>query len=161
MTTEPAALIVGAGPSGLILALLLLRNDISVRVIDKRSDFNVGRRGAGFQPRSLELYKLLGILPEFEKCGLPTPMIKIYDIGQDKPLKESPFMEILPLESQYYRVNAMVVEQEQHQKILREILEKEYGCVVGREVELEGFVQDEDKVVVNGKKQGKQETWER
>ncbi|ESK91097.1 putative monooxygenase [Moniliophthora roreri MCA 2997] len=158
MTIEPAALIVGAGPSGLVLALLLLRNNISVRIIDKRSDFNVGRRGAGFQPRTLELYKLLGILPEFEKCGRPTPMMKIYDIGQDTPLKEAPFMENLTLQSQHYRVNAMVVEQEQHQTILRQILEKEYGCVVEREVELDSFVQDEDKVVVNLVKHGKQET---
>ncbi|EEB99794.1 hypothetical protein MPER_00434, partial [Moniliophthora perniciosa FA553] len=67
MSIEPAVLIVGAGPSGLALALLLLRNNIPVRIIDKRSNFNVGQRGAGFQPRTLELYKLLGILPEVEK----------------------------------------------------------------------------------------------
>ncbi|KAI3616972.1 putative monooxygenase [Moniliophthora roreri] len=158
MTTEPAVLIVGAGPSGLALALLLLRNNISVRIIDKRSDFNVGRRGAGFQPRTLELYKLLGILPELEKRGQPPPIMRIYDIGQDKPLKEAPLVEKMKLESQYYRVNGMILEQEQQQNIMRQILEKEYGCVVERETELDSFTQDKDKVVVNLAKKGKEET---
>ncbi|EEB96085.1 hypothetical protein MPER_04840, partial [Moniliophthora perniciosa FA553] len=103
MTIESTVLIVGAGPSGLALALLLLRNNISVRIIDKRSDFNVGRRGAGFQARTLELYKLLGVLPEIEKLGQPAPMMKIYGIGQDKPLKEAPLMEKMELQPQYYR----------------------------------------------------------
>ncbi|KAI3616915.1 putative monooxygenase [Moniliophthora roreri] len=149
MTTEPAVLIVGAGPSGLALALLLLRNNVSVRIIDKRSNFN---------PRTLELYKLLGILPEIEKRGQQIPMLRIYDLGQDKPLKESPFAEELTLEPQYYRVNALVFGQEPHQELLRQILEKEYGCSVERETELDSFVQDGDMVAVNLMKHGKQET---
>ncbi|KAI3601150.1 putative monooxygenase [Moniliophthora roreri] len=134
MTTKPAVLIVGAGPSGLALALLLFRNDITVRIIDKRSNFNVGQRGAGFQPRTLELYKLLGILPEIEKRARSIPKMRIYDI------------------------NGKVFGQEQHQEFLRQLLEKEYGCLVECETELESFAQDEEKVVVNLVKKGKQET---
>ncbi|KAI3616818.1 putative monooxygenase [Moniliophthora roreri] len=158
MGIEPAVLIVGAGPSGLALALLLLRNNVPVRIIDKRSVFNVGRRGAGFQPRTLELYKLLGILPDIEKYGQPAPMMKIYDIGQDKPLKVAPSMEEMSLESQYYRVNSMMFGQEQHQETLRQILESEYGCFVESETEVDSFSQDKGKVVVNLVKKGKQET---
>uniref|UniRef100_A0A0W0F4M6 Uncharacterized protein n=1 Tax=Moniliophthora roreri TaxID=221103 RepID=A0A0W0F4M6_MONRR len=109
-------------------------------------------------PRTLELYKLLGILPEIEKRGQQIPMLRIYDLGQDKPLKESPFAEELTLEPQYYRVNALVFGQEPHQELLRQILEKEYGCSVERETELDSFVQDGDMVAVNLMKHGKQET---
>lgn len=38
---------VGSGPSGLILALSLLKNDIHVRIIEKRADSKVGDRGTG------------------------------------------------------------------------------------------------------------------
>ncbi|KAI3601152.1 putative monooxygenase, partial [Moniliophthora roreri] len=137
--------------------MLLLRNNVSVRIIDKRSNFNVGQRGAGFQPRTLELYKLLGIGAEIEKHGRPLPMTRIHAIGQDKPLKLVEFMEEMKLESQYYRINGMVFGQEQHQEFLRQIIEKEYDCVVECETELDSFSQDKDKVVVNLVKEGKQE----
>ncbi len=38
---------VGGGPSGLVLALSLLKNGISVRVIDKNPELRIGQRGAG------------------------------------------------------------------------------------------------------------------
>ncbi|ESK91108.1 putative monooxygenase [Moniliophthora roreri MCA 2997] len=159
MTIESTVLIVGAGPSGLALALLLLRNNVPVRIIDKRSDFNVGMRGAGFQPRTLELYKLLGIGAEIERDALPLSMMtRVHAIGQDKPLKTVAFIEDLKSEPQYYRINGMALRQEQHQEFLRQILEKEYGCFVERETELESFSQDKDKVMVNLVKEGKQET---
>ncbi|KAI3601166.1 putative monooxygenase [Moniliophthora roreri] len=184
MTTEPAVLIVSieslhlrmhvygftlnrlaldhlvhhSSAQRLVLALLLLGNNVSVRIIDKRSNFNVGQRGAGFHARTLELYKLLGILPEIEKRARSVPTLRIYDIGQDKPLKEVPFLEKSTIESQYYRINGKVFGQEQHQELLRQILEEEYGCRVECETELESFAQDEEKVVVNLVKKGKQET---
>ncbi|EEB99932.1 hypothetical protein MPER_00256, partial [Moniliophthora perniciosa FA553] len=87
----------------LALALLLLRNGVPVRVIDVRSDFNVGFRGAGIQPRTLELYKLLGILSDIEERTMTIPRVKFYAAGQDEPLGEAPFVEDMPLEPQYYR----------------------------------------------------------
>lgn len=38
---------VGAGPSGLVLALTLLKHDINVRVIDKSPSPQKGSRGSG------------------------------------------------------------------------------------------------------------------
>ena len=40
---------VGSGPSGLAMALALLRNGIPVRIIEKESTYHVGSRGAGTQ----------------------------------------------------------------------------------------------------------------
>ena len=42
---------VGAGPSGLLLALSLLKNGVPVRIIEKEEDNNVGDRGAGIMVR--------------------------------------------------------------------------------------------------------------
>ncbi|KAE9395830.1 hypothetical protein BT96DRAFT_137215 [Gymnopus androsaceus JB14] len=49
MSTNVSIIIVGAGPTGLSLALSLLRNGISVRIIEKRATFHPGERGAGLQ----------------------------------------------------------------------------------------------------------------
>ncbi|EKM55697.1 uncharacterized protein PHACADRAFT_93624, partial [Phanerochaete carnosa HHB-10118-sp] len=38
---------VGAGPSGLVLALSLLKNGVSVRIIEKDAEHHRGERGPG------------------------------------------------------------------------------------------------------------------
>lgn len=40
---------VGAGPSGLVLALTLVKNGVTVRVIEKNATFHNTQRGAGIQ----------------------------------------------------------------------------------------------------------------
>ncbi|KAK7027980.1 hypothetical protein VNI00_015066 [Paramarasmius palmivorus] len=158
MSKQPDVLIAGAGPSGLALALLLCRNGLSVRVIDQRDDFNVGSRGAGMHARTLELYKLLGILPEVEKRSTKLPPRDVYIQGQDKPISQAPLVDELPSETRFYRINSRVFRQEEHQALLREVLQNEYGCIVELSTELEGFTQHDDSVLVNIAKQGRQET---
>jgi 2-polyprenyl-6-methoxyphenol hydroxylase-like FAD-dependent oxidoreductase len=46
-------LIVGAGPTGLTLACDLARRKIRFRIVDKASEFFIGSKGKGLQPRSL------------------------------------------------------------------------------------------------------------
>ncbi|KAK7038891.1 hypothetical protein VNI00_010525 [Paramarasmius palmivorus] len=158
MSTQPDVLIVGAGPSGLVLALLLCRNGLSVRIIDKSTEFKVGQRAAGIHARTLELYKLLGILSKVEKHLTKFPPMKIYIPGQDEPITRGPLVEELPMESQYLKINYKILLQEDHQDILREVLQKEYGCLI-ENAELESFTQDPEGVSVNLVKEGnKQET---
>ncbi|KAK7047492.1 hypothetical protein VNI00_006723 [Paramarasmius palmivorus] len=157
-SAQPAVLISGAGPSGLVLALLLLRNGVPVRIIDKRNEFNVGQRGAGLHARTLELYKLLGILPEVEKRSTPMPLRKIYLPGNNEPIVGQQIVEELPTESHIYRINGVIFRQEEHQKLLREVLRADYGCEVESSTELESFTQDDEGVSVNLVKEGKRET---
>ncbi|KAF9068403.1 hypothetical protein BDP27DRAFT_1327290 [Rhodocollybia butyracea] len=88
-------LIVGAGPTGLSLALLLLRNGLSVRIIEKRLQFHPGERGAGILCRTLELYKFLGILPDVLKRSTKSPGHIEYRSSpdDDKPPRLAPFFE--------------------------------------------------------------------
>ncbi|KAK7028003.1 hypothetical protein VNI00_015090 [Paramarasmius palmivorus] len=146
---DPDVLIVGAGPSGLILALLLLRNNLSVRIIDKRDDFKVGQRGAGIHARTLELYNLLGILPLIEAYTRSFPLRKIYLPDSDQEvITQGPLMEELAMDegSEYFRVNYKLLTQEHHQNILRRILKDEYDCVVETSTELVDFTQDANGV---------------
>jgi 2-polyprenyl-6-methoxyphenol hydroxylase-like FAD-dependent oxidoreductase len=54
-------LIVGAGPTGLVLALWLTRLGVRVRIIDKTSEPGTTSRALAVQARTLELYGQLGI----------------------------------------------------------------------------------------------------
>lgn len=42
---------VGAGPSGLVSALVLAHNSIQVRIVDKTDRYHVGSRGFGVQAK--------------------------------------------------------------------------------------------------------------
>jgi 2-polyprenyl-6-methoxyphenol hydroxylase-like FAD-dependent oxidoreductase len=59
---ELAALIVGAGPTGLTLACELARSGVSFRVIEAAPGPQPGSRGKGVQPRTLEVLDDLGIV---------------------------------------------------------------------------------------------------
>lgn len=57
--------IVGAGPAGLMMAVLLLRQGVGVTVVDKHADFLRDFRGDTIHPSTQELLDELGILDEF------------------------------------------------------------------------------------------------
>src|SRR6185503_13800202 len=57
--------IVGGGPAGMMLGLLLARAGISVLVLEKHADFLRDFRGDTIHPSTLELMHELGILEEF------------------------------------------------------------------------------------------------
>ena len=54
-------LIVGAGPSGLALALWLTYLGVKVRIVDKASEAGATSRAVAVQARTLELYRQLGL----------------------------------------------------------------------------------------------------
>ncbi len=65
MTTH--CCIVGGGPAGMMLGLLLARAGIEAVVIEKHADFLRDFRGDTIHPSTLELMHELGLLEEFLK----------------------------------------------------------------------------------------------
>src|SRR5579862_4810877 len=57
-------LIVGAGPTGLVLALWLTRLGVRVRIIDKTAEPGTTSRALAIQARTLEFYDQMGIAEE-------------------------------------------------------------------------------------------------
>ena len=54
-------LIVGAGPTGLVLALWLTRLGTRVRIVDKTAEAGTTSRALAVQARTLELYSQIGL----------------------------------------------------------------------------------------------------
>src|SRR5262245_29140750 len=59
--------IVGGGPAGMMLGLLLARAGVDVVVLEKHADFLRDFRGDTIHPSTLELMHELGVLDEFLK----------------------------------------------------------------------------------------------
>ncbi|KAJ7662140.1 FAD binding domain-containing protein [Mycena polygramma] len=146
--SSASVLIAGAGPSGLILAIILLKNGVSVRIIDKELKHRGGTRGSGVQPRTLELYDILGILPEILQAGGPIPTILKYEPGETKPFASFNLTQWVEPTPDSPHSNPHNISQDRHEEILREHLQK-LGCYVELGSELRSFEQFPDHVVAH------------
>ena len=80
MTDIPysTALIVGAGPTGLTLAIDLARRGISFRLIESAATPFEGSRGKGIQPRTLEVFDDLGVIDAILAAGALYPKFRTH-----------------------------------------------------------------------------------
>lgn len=69
---KPKVLVVGAGPTGLFLSLVLMRQGVQVRLIDQKSSPIKESRAMGVQARTLEFYRQLGLSEALVKLGVQT-----------------------------------------------------------------------------------------
>ncbi|KAG1872108.1 FAD binding domain-containing protein [Suillus tomentosus] len=155
---HPPVLIVGAGPVGLVAALTLLQNGISVRIIDKDPHPRIGQRGTGIWPRSRELYNFLGV-SEVISLAKPAPPIRFYKPGTLETLKDLvlvPHVEPTPaIPFNGHRS----IGQQLLDVILRRHLEK-FSCSVEMGTELRSFEQSDEGVTAVLAKNGISETFD-
>ena len=74
-------LIVGAGPTGLALAIALARRDVPRVLIDQRPKPQVWDRAAVVKARTLEILAALGLSSEFLGRGTPIRGTDFYCAG--------------------------------------------------------------------------------
>ena len=139
---ETEVLIAGAGPTGLVLALWLVRQGVKVRIVDRSEGPGTSSRAMAVQARTLELYRQLGLADEIVAGGLRNPAINLWVKGErrarlsfrdaGRELTPFPFVLIYP--------------QDRHERVLVRHLE-EAGVHVERNTELLGFEQDAGGVV--------------
>ena len=137
---EPKIVIVGAGPTGLTLALDLARRGIAFRLIDAAETPFAGSRGKGIQPRTLEILEDLGVIDAILAAGSLYPKFRIH-LGPFSLRAGSLGTGRKPKESVPYP-NIWMVPQSRTESIMRERL-----CALGAQVEfgkaLTTFRQDE------------------
>ncbi|KAJ7701909.1 hypothetical protein B0H17DRAFT_1176379 [Mycena rosella] len=120
----PSVLIAGAGPTGLILALDLLQNGVSVRIIEKELKHRIGSRGSANPVHSNSKYKP----------------------GEVEPTTISEIAERVEATPDVPHPNTLSISQERHEEILRDHLRK-LSCSVELGSELRSFEQFSDYVV--------------
>jgi 2-polyprenyl-6-methoxyphenol hydroxylase-like FAD-dependent oxidoreductase len=134
-------LIVGAGPSGLVLALWLAKMGVRARIIDKAAEPGTTSRALAVQARTLEFYRQIGLSQSVIDRGhrvaalnlwvrqARAAHVRIEDMGEG--LSPFSFPIIFP--------------QDEHERLLIERL-SEAGVQVERNVELTGFEERADGI---------------
>jgi 2-polyprenyl-6-methoxyphenol hydroxylase-like FAD-dependent oxidoreductase len=74
-------LIVGAGPTGLVLALWLTNLGVRVRIIDKTAEPGTTSRALAVQARTLELYRQVGLADAVVEAGVLVPGVNLWVRG--------------------------------------------------------------------------------
>ena len=138
MSTSPVhdtdVLIIGAGPTGLVLALWLARMGVRVRIIDKTAEPGTTSRALAVQARTLELYNQIGLADavvergrkvsaaNFWVSGKKVGRLALADFGAG--LSPFPYMLVFP--------------QDEHERLLVDRLTRS-GVEVERRTELLDF----------------------
>jgi 2-polyprenyl-6-methoxyphenol hydroxylase-like FAD-dependent oxidoreductase len=127
-------LIVGAGPTGLVLALWLTRLGVRVRIIDKLAAPETTSRAIGVQARTLEFYRQIGIAGAVIARGRKAPAMNLWVSG--KNAARFPFADMGADISPF--PYALILSQDEHEHLLIEHLAK-LGVEIERRTELLGF----------------------
>src|SRR5580658_9783503 len=144
MTTrkQTDVLVVGAGPTGLVLALWLQRLGVDVRIIDKTAQSGTTSRALAVHARTLELYRQLGLADDVVARGLKFAAINLWVRG--KQAARVAFGEIGRGLSPFPYI--LIFPQDQHEELLIEHLRRA-GVEVERRTELAGFEERGDGIV--------------
>ncbi len=127
-------LIVGAGPTGLVLALWLVRLGARVRIVDKAAEAGTTSRAVAVQARTLEFYQQMGMAEAVVAAGRKTIAANMWVTG--KRVAHVVFGELGAGLSPF--PYALVYPQDEHERFLIERL-SEAGVKVERETELVHF----------------------
>jgi 2-polyprenyl-6-methoxyphenol hydroxylase-like FAD-dependent oxidoreductase len=127
-------LIVGAGPTGLVLALALTRLGVRVRLVDKAAEAGTTSRALAVQARTLELYRPFDLTAAVIERGVRIDAVNFWMAGRrvaravfgDGGVGVSPFPY------------AVLFAQDEHERLLIDRLQQA-GVSVERRVELVGL----------------------
>ena len=149
-------LIIGAGPTGLVLALWLTKLGVNVRVLDKTAEPGTTSRALAVQARTLELYRQLNLTDAVVERGHKVPAVNLWVKGE--PTARLPFERIGSDLTPYPFLH--IFPQDQHERLLIERLEA-LGVSVERRTELVSFTDGGERVIARLRgPEGQEETCE-
>lgn len=151
--SAPQVLIVGAGPTGLVLALCLAHHKVPFRIIDKAAGPGEQSRALVVQARTLEFYRQLGIANEALARGIVIERVRLRREGKLRAtISLGRFGEGL---SPYAFIFGFA--QDAHERFLVERLAA-LGTAVEWNTELKSFSQDAGGVTATLSKAGTDKT---
>lgn len=139
-------LIVGAGPTGLMLANQLMRRGVRIQIIDRHSGPAQQSRALGVQARTLEIYQHLGIATRAIELGKIGYGANIWAKG--KHMANVPLSQAGGKETPYPYI--LVLGQDDNELIMGEKL-REFGRSVQWNMELLSLAQASDHITATVK----------
>ncbi|HVK13481.1 MAG TPA: FAD-dependent monooxygenase [Gemmataceae bacterium] len=151
---DPQVLIVGAGPTGLVLALWLARAGVPFRLVDKNPGPGLASRAMAVQARTLEFYRQLGVADAAVAAGFQLDRLHLRNRSRElatvplgdagRGLSPFPFALSLP--------------QDDHERLLTDLL-REARQAVEWDTELTGLTQDGPGVRATLRTSAGERTW--
>ena len=94
MSERTTCVVVGGGPAGMVLGLLLARAGVEVTVLEKHADFLRDFRGDTVHPSTLELLDELGLADRF--VALPHSRVEevAFPVGEDRSVVVADFRRL-------------------------------------------------------------------
>ncbi|MBR7794697.1 pentachlorophenol monooxygenase [Agaribacter marinus] len=131
-------LIVGAGPTGLVLALSMTKFGVPIKIIDKADGPGTSSRAMAVMPRTLEFYNQLGISGAIINESIKIKEMQLHVDGKKRARMHvgSLGTGLSPFTSPYS------FPQDEHEKLLLEKL-NEFGITVDWNTELLSFQEDQ------------------
>ncbi|PEW80263.1 monooxygenase [Bacillus cereus] len=145
-------LIVGAGPTGLVLAIGLVKQGIPFRIIDKNKGPGEASRALAVQARTLEFYRQFGFAEQVVEKGIKSVNMKFY---RNTKMKATVNFENMGKGQSPYPF-VLSFPQDEHEQLLIEQLAAK-GVNVEWNTELVSFHQKNDHVNVITIKNGVEE----
>jgi 2-polyprenyl-6-methoxyphenol hydroxylase-like FAD-dependent oxidoreductase len=145
-------LIVGAGPTGLVLALWLTKLGVKVRIIDKTAAPGTTSRALAVHARTLELYRQLDLADAVVERGHQVPAVRLWVKGE--PQTRVDFKQIGSNLTPYSFLQ--IFPQDEHERLLIARLE-ELGVSVERDTELITYGDESDHIVARLQRAGREE----
>jgi 2-polyprenyl-6-methoxyphenol hydroxylase-like FAD-dependent oxidoreductase len=140
---ETEVIIAGSGPTGLMMAALLVRRGVKVRVLDENEQQAHETRAFGIQARSMELFLNIGLADEVMKRGRIATGAQIYVDGE-KAAEIA--IDDLGRDDTPYSFLLMLPQSETEQILVYDLGLR--GVTVEHRVKVTGFTQSADGVEV-------------
>ncbi len=135
-------LVVGAGPTGLVLALWLTKLGVKLRIIDRTAAPGTTSRALAVHARTLELYRQLDLADYILEHGHKVPAVRLWVKGE--PQARVDFEAIASDLTPYAFLQ--IFSQDEHERLLIDNLES-LGVSIERQTELLNFREDGDRIV--------------
>ena len=144
MNKTKEILIIGAGPSGLSMAIFLSELGYSPKIIDKKKSISKRSKALGVNPRTLELFEPLGITEKFLSNGRRMNAINIWK--GDKHIVRNDFQKA----KHKYPFMLIQPQKESEEILLNEVQQRKIKVEYNTEFTSIKTNENQDKAVLQG-----------
>lgn len=149
-------IIIGCGPTGVILAHLLGKLGVSVRIIEKEEKIFPVPRATHIDEETLRNFQATGLMPQLEKFTSTFGTMEVYDANGKRLFQE----EVIQPDSIHGYIGSRFFDQPEFENILREGLKKYKTVELLKGIEVTTISQSTNEVSVTGKNNGTNEIFE-